>query len=165
MEILTELKEHLELNATANVYRNIPANFDIVNGKYLYAIDYEKVKEYHLTEAKRNIELIKQRIENRKQFTNILVGDYIHYLDGRIERTTYIWEDSAQAGGGSGSYYMSKSGYGSYSGGLNSGLPLNKLKATNDFKPALFWLFSEDWSGGSRGVYFYCPVRIWQEIE
>lgn len=165
LEINNELKEHLELNVNQNVYRNIPKDFGTKEGKYCFMLEYEKIKDYHLTEAKRNLQLIADRIKTRQKFEQILVGDYIEYLDGRIERTTYIWENSAQAGGGSGSYYMSKAGYGSYSGGLNEGLPLSNLEKTNEFKPALFWLFSDDWSGGSRGVYFYCPVRVWKEIK
>lgn len=164
--ISEELKRHLTLNASTETYRFIPAEFEERDGKYAYFIQWDKIQDRHLTTALQNMELINQRIANRQQRAEILEGDIIRYLDGKEERVTHVWQgDSAQAGGGSGSYYMGVSGYASYSGGLNSGLPLNRLKLIEETKETMFWMFSRDSSGGGRGIYFYCPVKIWVEIE
>ncbi len=164
VELSEEMKSHLRLNACTETYRHLPGEFCKQDDKYGYFIQWDQIKEYQLNDAHKNLEIIRQRIKTRATRKEILNGDIIRYKDGHEERVTYIWDDSVQAGGGSGSYYMGKSGYGSYSGSLNAGLPLNKLHLTDETKSAQFWFFSEDWSGGGRGIYFYCPVKVWQEI-
>lgn len=164
IQLTDELKAHLTLNAGANVYSSLPMDFRKENGKWGFFIEFEKLKDYHLTDAQKNLILINERIANRQEFTEILLGDIIRYKDGRKERVTHVWEDGqCQAGGWGGSYYMAKSGGASYSGGLNSGLHIDQLELTTETEPVMFWMFSRDWSGANRGIYFYCPVKIWAE--
>lgn len=153
------------MNGSAEVYRNIPSKFDSIDGRWGMIIQFDKIKDFHLREPLRNLELIKARIEKRSQIKDITTGDYIMYADGVMERVTHVWDDSVQGGGGQASYYMSKTGSGSYSGGLNRGVTKDKLESTNEFKDAMFWMFSDDWAGAHRGVDFVCPVRVWKTTE
>ena len=82
--------------------------------------------------------------------------------DNSISRVTYVWDDRVQDGGGSSSFYLGDEGGASYSGGLNSGKPLDKIKDTGDTKKALFWFFSQNYSGAHRGFYFYIDVKVWK---
>ena len=160
-----EVLNFLRMNVSAEPYHGLPLDYKEIDGKYRFVIIEDKVSKYHIEKAQKDLELIKKRIAARKDRTEILEGDVIEYLDGHTERVTHVWEDHAQAGGGSGSYYMGESGYGSYSGGLNSGLPLANLELTDKTKECLFWFFCGNMSGGGRGVNFYCPVKVWKQIS
>jgi hypothetical protein len=159
-----EVLNFLRMNVSAEPYHGLPLDYKEIEGKYRFVIIEDKVSKYHIEKAQKDLDLINKRIAARKDRTEILEGDVIEYLDGHTERVTHVWDDHAQAGGGSGSYYMCESGYGSYSGGLNSGLPLANLELTDKTKDCMFWFFSGNMSGGGRGVYFYCPVKVWKQI-
>jgi hypothetical protein len=159
-----EVLNFLRMNVSAEPYHGLPLDYKEIEGKYRFVIIEDKVSKYHIEKAQKDLDLINKRIAARKDRTEILEGDVIEYLDGHTERVTHVWDDHAQAGGGSGSYYMGESGYGSYSGGLNSGLPLANLELTDKTKDCMFWFFSGNMSGGGRGVYFYCPVKVWKQI-
>lgn len=165
--ILTnELKEHIQLNISTEDYKYFPTEIESRNGKFGAWVQWSKITDFYLKTPLQNLEIIQKRIETRGKINEILVGDVIEYKDGRRERITYIWgkDGQIQAGGGNGSFFMFKNGISSYSGSLNSGLHKDTLQATNESTPALFWFFSKDWSGGNRGIYFQCPVKIWKEI-
>jgi hypothetical protein len=165
LELTEEIKNHLQANIHTEDYKALPGEYCQRNGKWGYFIDFDKVGQYYIKTAIRNLKLIKDRIKTRSERTEILQGDVIRYKNGTTERVTHVWHDGQiQAGGGSGSYYMHKSGTGEYSGGLNSGLHISKLKLTDQTEPHSFWLFSKDWAGGNRSIYFKCPVKVWEEI-
>ena len=157
------VKEHIEMNIGCETYRDIPGEMEFRDGKWGYFVNWSKVREWHVKKAELNLELIKNRCEEREKLTTIQCGDYIEYKDGRTERVTHVWEHDVQAGGGSSSFYMAKNGHASYSGSLNSGLKKSQLQDSGQKSFARFWFFSEDWSGANRAISFYCMVRIWQE--
>lgn len=160
-----EILNFLKMNMCAEPYHGLPHEYKEIDGKYRFALVEDKISKYHIEKAIKDLDLIQKRIEARKNRTEILEGDVIEYLDGHTERVTHVWDDHAQAGGGSGSYYMGDSGYGSYSGSLNSGLPLAELQLTDKTKECMFWFFCGNLAGGGRGVHFYCPVKVWKQID
>lgn len=160
-----EILNFLRMNVSSEPYHGLPLDYKEIDGRHRFVIIEDKVSQYLINKAQNDLNLIVNRITARSNRTEILEGDVIEYLDGHTERVTHVWDDGQiQAGGGSSSYYMGKSGYASYSGGLNSGLPLAELKLTENTKECLFWFFSGDMSGGGRGVNFYCPVKVWKQI-
>lgn len=164
-KLTPEISNFLRRNVSAEPYNGLPLDYKEIDGRCRFVLVEEKVSNYHIEKAQKDIELIKKRIEARQRRTEILEGDVIEYLDGHTERITHVWDDHAQAGGGSGSYYMGESGYGSYSGGLNSGLPLAELELTDKTADCAFWFFSGNHSGANRGITFYCPVKVWKQIK
>lgn len=167
LQISDEVREHITLNASTETYRNLPGEFCKRGERWGHFIQFDKLREIHLADAIKNVALINERIKTRANRKEILNGDIIRFADGREERVTHIWgtdnDSMIQAGGGSGSYYMSNTGSGSYSGSLNEGTKYGKLQLSDETKPCMFWMFSKDWAGGGRGIYFYCPVKVWQE--
>ena len=105
--------------------------------------------------------IIQNRIKARKAIKEPCIGDYVKLKNGTLEQITVLYDDRGQAGG-PGSIYMAKSGHGSYSGSCGKLFKLSELKPTIQRKKAQFWFFSQDWSGGNRGIYFDCPVKIWK---
>lgn len=156
----TKLLNHLKLNISSEVY-GLPFMCDGISVR----LDIDNIKNYHLSQPTKDLELIDLRIEARKALTEIKTGDYLKRLDGSISRVTYVWPDHVQDGGGSGSFHMCDNGCGSYSGSLNHGVALPNIAPTKQTKKALFWMFSNNWAGGGRGIYFYCPVKVWKEIK
>lgn len=91
------------------------------------------------------------------------VGDYVRHLDGSETRFTHDWGDGLQAGGGRGSYHISRGGFASYSGGLSARIPRARLTATGETRPGEFWFFLDGWTGAHRGVYVQLSCRIYKE--
>jgi hypothetical protein len=163
MEISQELKKHIEINSNANVYRHLPSVFDLRGGKYNLFIEWDKLTDSMLNEAKKNLLIIAERIEKRKERTEILQGDVVIEKDGSRSRVTVNqWSDSIQVGGGSGSYHMSNGGGASYSGGCGNLIKISELELTNETEEHRFWMFSAGSAGAHRGVDFYAPVKVWK---
>ena len=162
IELTEEIKKLIKMNISSEDFRYLPGEFGSIDGKYQFIIDWDKVTDRDIKVITENLKLIKERSEARKNRNEILEGDYLRMPDGSISRITYCWPDSAQDGGGSGSFYLNGSGSASYSGSLNSSKTFEKITPTDETKPALFWIFSRGWSGANRGFYFYIDVRVWE---
>lgn len=135
------------------------------NANYMHVTNINNLSQYDLDVINKNIKIINKIADNRKLLKGILVGDYLKMPDGSISRITHCHNNSVQDGGGSGSFHLCSSGYGSYSGSLNHPKDRNKIMDTGKFKKALFWIFSENWVGAHRSFYFYLNVRLWKIEE
>lgn len=161
--ISDEIKKLIQLNISTEDFRGVPGEFGTdENNKYGFIIDWDNLPERYINICNENINIIKQLTETRKKRNDILVGDYLQMPDGSESRVTYCWDNEVQDGGGSGSFFLSKSGNASYSGSLNGAKSNELIKLTEQTKPALFWIFSRNWSGANRGFYFYIDVKVWK---
>lgn len=164
LELSDELKAHLTLNASTESYRHLPGNFEKRDGVWACWIDWDKVKDYHITGAKKNLELLAERVAAFDKREGPRVGDYLSLPHGIMTRFTHDWEDSLQIGGGSGSYYLGN-GYLSYSGGLDPSIEKKYMVLTDKKEDGMVWFFHEGSSGGGRGVHFYIPFRVFKLVD
>ena len=162
--ILTdEIKSLIQMNISTEDFRGVPGEFGKNEaGKWGYIVDWDNMPQRYIDLCNENIDIIKGLTEARNKRTEILVGDYFQMPDGSISRVTYCHDNGVQDGGGSGSFFLHKSGGSSYSGGLDGIKPYDKIKPTDRTQRALFWIFSKNWSGANRGLYFYIDVKVWK---
>lgn len=112
-----------------------------------------------------NLQVLENRVKAFNTFQGIRVGDYVRHLSGKLDRVTHVGPDSAQTGGGNGSYYLGEGGYLSYSGGLDPGIPRNKLVLTEEVFPGMIWFFSMDQHEAHNGIDFKIDFRVYNQIE
>ncbi len=162
--VLTDqVKKLIQLNMSTEDFMGVPGDFkEYENGKYGFCIDWDNLPQRYIDICNENINIIMQLTETRRKRNDILVGDYLTMPDLSQSRITYCWDGESQDGGGSGSFFLHKSGNASYSGSLNSSKQNSLMKLTGETKPALFWIFSRNWSGANRGFYFYLDVKVWK---
>jgi hypothetical protein len=158
-----ETKNLIMMNISTADFSGVPADFgQNEDGKWGFIIDWDNLPDRYIKLIEENLSIIDDLVKTRNERNTILVGDYLEMPDGTESRVTYCHDDGVQDGGGSGSFFLCRSGNGSYSGGLNGIKPLDKITPTDKTKPALFWIFSRNWSGANRGFYFYINVRVWK---
>lgn len=95
------------------------------------------------------------------------VGDYLRLPYGLFTRFTYDWGkdiNQIQTGGGSCSFHLSKSGYISYSGGLDSGVKHTDIIETKETKPGYIWIWDNGISGANRGVDLKINFRVFDLV-
>ena len=154
-----EVKVHIDMNENSKVY-DFPRIWDAKKNP----IDYENISPSTFRQIKRDMELIEQKSMARAEHQEITVGDYLVLKNKNKSRVTYILEDGTiQDGGGRGSFFLWGSGKGSYSGSLDDPKRL-KCRLLEKRERAEFWIFSNDWSGADRGIYFEIDVKVWKEI-
>ena len=112
-----------------------------------------------------NLQILERRVTAFNAIKTIREGDYVRHLIGKMDRVTYVWPESAQTGGGQGSYYLGEGGYVSYSGGLDPGIPLTKLVLTDEVKKGMIWFFSRDYHIAHNGIDFSIDFRVYNAIE
>jgi hypothetical protein len=112
-----------------------------------------------------NQQILERRVNAFNAIKTIREGDYVRHLSGKMDRVTYVWPESAQTGGGQGSYYLGEVGYTSNSGGLDPGIPLTKLVLTDEVKKGMIWFFSRNHHTAQYGVDFYIDFRVYNEID
>lgn len=165
-QLTDEVKKLIQLNISTEDFRNVPGEFGRnETGQWTHIIAWNNLPQRFINICNENINIIAQLTEARNKRIDILVGDFLRMPDGSISRVTYCHDNGVQDGGGAGSFFLYKSGQGSYSGGLDGIKPFDKIKPTNETKPALFWIFSQNRSGANRGFYFYIDVKVWQIDE
>lgn len=103
--------------------------------------------------------LLAARIAARNAIQKPLVGDYVYFKSGQLERFSHDWGDGLQTSPG-GSFYLFESGRASFSGGLNPATPLQELKVSSATLPGSFWIFHHGIAGAHRGVYFDIPCNV-----
>lgn len=94
----------------------------------------------------------------------IRVGDRLILADGSIRRVAHVWNDSVQPtlGAGEGmSFYLS--GYSmSFSGGLSSAIPLDRIKKVNGETYGSVWFFHHGEVKAHNGVMALARLRIYK---
>lgn len=107
--------------------------------------------------------LLAQKMEQFNKRGGVRVGDFVRLptIDSRQKeytRITHVWSETAQTGNGS--YFIDKSGYLQYSGGLDSGLALDDLQPSEETKTGAVWFFSGDEVKAHNGVTFQAEMRV-----
>jgi hypothetical protein len=111
-----------------------------------------------------NLQILERRVNALNEIKAIRVGDYVLHLSGKMDRVTHVWDDTAQTGGGQGSYYLGERGYVSYSGSLDPGILLTKLVLTDELKKGTIWFFSRNHATAHNGVDFNINFRVYKVI-
>lgn len=96
------------------------------------------------------------------------VGDFIEFANGTVERVSHVWDGMAEHGGTDGvqtseggSWHVSRGGA-SFSGGLNSIIPMDTLTDTGETRKGSGWFWHHDWSGANRGVPATFTFRVYR---
>lgn len=110
-------------------------------------------------------EILERNIKSWNKKTTIRVGDFI-LLPGEtdVRRVAHIWPDSVQPSEGIGSYYFGD-GFMSCSGGLDSGIPIEKF--TLIIGAVLLgdaWFFRHDIMQAHSGVNVKVPCRLYKVL-
>lgn len=100
-------------------------------------------------------------IEARQSRARMLVGDFVTMPDGAIKRVAYDWGDAFQLTRG-GSFYLTKMGGASMSGGLEPSIPAGAFERTDATMLGRFWFFHHDRSGPGRGIDVVARCRVWK---
>lgn len=110
----------------------------------------------------RDIEIASTRIKAFDDDPTPRVGDYVIMPDGSYERFSYDWYDTIQTCF-SGSFHLGN-GYASMSGGLNTGIPYDRLEITLEQKPGSFWFFHHDDMCAENGIGITVLCRVYRVI-
>lgn len=135
---------------------------DYVNGKVVLT----EPSKYAIEDATKDLELFNKRQLAILERDEISIGDWVLRKDGKTERITVdSWSDCIQVGGTfGGSFYISKNGYCSYSGSCGDVISKTNLIKTDEYKEGSCWIFSQDWTGGGRGVHYILKFKVWKEV-
>ena len=156
-----QIRDHIQYNLSSEDYRTAP----LISNTYPPQVNWEKLPESIAATAQANLEIFRQRGEERRKRTVPTVGDWIKQPNGNRARIAHIWGDepgSMIQTTGCGSFHLFSNGHADMSGSLDTGVRREHLKDTGTFEPAEFWIFSQDRVGGNRGVYHTVPARVWE---
>lgn len=101
----------------------------------------------------------------------VIVGDWLRFDDGRMERVTHIWpadwheDEIARAQTthpkfGGGSFYLGRTAC-SYSGALDGGIKVDRFTFSGEMKPGPVWFFHHDSHRAHNGVNVEIPFRVY----
>jgi len=99
------------------------------------------------------------RVAARSALQGPVVGDYVLFESGQLERFSHDWGDGLQTSSG-GSFYLCATGVASLSGPLNPFIPLKTITPSEATLLGSFWFFHHDIAGAHRGVFFDIPCRV-----
>ena len=116
--------------------------------------------------------ILEARKANLSDFTEPIVGDWLRFSDGRMERVTHIWPADWHADEiatvqtthpkfGLGSFYLGQHGC-SYSGALDDGIKVDRLTFTGELRPGGCWFFHHDHARAHNGVSVEIPFRVYE---
>jgi len=90
-------------------------------------------------------------------------GDVIRFNDGKTARMAHVWADSIQPTISirSGCFYLGGS-YMEYSGGLESGIPMDKFTRTEETTEAPAWFFRNDHATAHNGIDVLVQCPVWE---
>lgn len=121
----------------------------------------------------KNREILASRVKAFDQRLGPRVGDWIYFADGAKRRITHIWhhEDDTPEGaqttpgtGDAGSFYFDHA-YCSYSGGLETSTPCDKLTLTTEKRDGLVWFFHHDHHCAHNAVQALISFRVYTTTE
>lgn len=105
-------------------------------------------------------EMLTERTTLRGQRTDALIGDFVAFPDGHLERIAYIWNNGWETSGG-GSFYLSETGNGWFTGEANRAIEVEHFADSGITRPGHFWFFSHDLWISHNGVECEAPCRVW----
>jgi len=119
-------------------------------------------KNYPISPGDRDKQIAITRLNEYDHDPTPRVGDYVIMPDGSYERFSYDWYDCIQTCN-EGSFYLGN-GYASMSGGLNAGIPYEKLEITLEQKEGNFWFFHNDYHTAHYGIGITALCRVYRVI-
>lgn len=123
-------------------------------------IDISRQSKYVIDNAIKDMALFAASSEAYYKRKGLKIGSIIELPDGSETRITHVWDDGQVQTGGPGSCHLTKGGYISRSGGLDSGLKKECLVPTDRLGTLSVWFWHGGMSGGGRGVYSTINVPI-----
>lgn len=100
-----------------------------------------------------------ERLAKRQGEQQPLVGDFVRFSSGQIERFSWDGDRSIQTAPG-GSFYLGGSGLASFSGSLNPPVPKASLTLIDEVVEGAFWFFHHGSPGAGCGVHFTLPCKV-----
>lgn len=100
--------------------------------------------------------------------SGIRIGDFVRFADTRVMRVAYIWRhnNTIQVASG-GSFYFGESDGGafmSYSGGLESPMPISRFAPTDEEMDGNVWTFHHEYATANNDVHMPLPFRVFVEV-
>lgn len=106
--------------------------------------------------------LLDKRIAARSEYDEPMIGDFVVFPTGEVERICNEMSTSVQTcPPWAGSFHLFADGSASFSGSLNPPIPTASLLDTGDTQDGKFWFFHHDFIGAHRGVQCEAPCRLW----
>ena len=114
--------------------------------------------------SEKDEEVLAVRSEQYALMKGPRLGDYLILPDGAARRVAHVWHDGRVQPtfrGIGGSFYLGNE-YVSHSGGLEPGIPMERLEMLNETRDGRFWFFHNDhWRAHNR-VEFDLPCRVYR---
>lgn len=154
----------LELNRYSNSYYQY---IKLPQGDYNPYLDrpnlkFEDQNERTIEKALNDINLIKEAEQEYKKRKGFKIGEVIKLPNGKSTHITHIWDDGQIQTGHLGSCHLSRNGYISRSGSLDSGLKASALIPTKETEKHNIWIFQNRRSGANRAVYFPIEFNVYK---
>lgn len=108
-------------------------------------------------------ELAAARLNLFDKLQRPLIGDIVHWPNGHVRRISHDLEWELQTSI-VGSFFVFRSGHGSFSGALKDAQPLDFFERTGELQEGLFWFFSHNVTGAGRAVDCTLPCRVWRLV-
>lgn len=161
MQITKNVHDLMILNFAAQAY-GLPLQ-SVGNGALIIAED--RIRDFQKEKIERDFQIIKERERLFNAQPGIRIGDYIVRADGSGSRVTHIHKEAGiiQDGGGPLSFHLCESGRISYSGGLNVGLPVDRVKPAPESRAGFIWIFSGGWRRAHWGIDAVINFRVFIE--
>ena len=114
-------------------------------------------------------EIYAQRVQAWDAVSGPRVGDYCKLIDGTLRRFTHNWGDSLQttvSGShpcyGDASFYFG-CGYMSFSGSLDSSIPVDQFADTRETKNGSAWFFHHNYAKAHNRISVTVPCKVFQQ--
>lgn len=124
------------------------------------------MREHINASDKNNLKILAEREAAFNSHEGPRVGDYVHMLDGTLQRFSHDWGKDIQTTDGrfGTSFYLDRAGYAEFSGGLNPAILKSKLRLTPETMLGHFWFFSNNEVKAHNGITVNIPCRVFKQI-
>lgn len=117
-------------------------------------------------DRKENMDIFLRRQKKFNQRQGPRVGDWVREPNGRLTRITHVWPDHVQIGGAKyGQFYLGEGGYISYSGSLEDGFEVERLKNAGYKRNGRIWFFKNDYRTADNAVDYMMMFRVYDVKE
>lgn len=128
-----------------------------------FKIDFNQESEYKKGLVQRDFDLLKEYEQafNSRNEEKPKVGDALLLPDGHTVYFCYAWNDSTQTTP-YGSFNLSKSGFVSHSGGLDSGVNNNDIYLSEEKTLLNIWFSHSGYLKANSAIHAAIKVRVWK---
>ena len=117
--------------------------------------------------------IVERRVARRKlerAEPRPIEGDFVIFADGTVRRVSHAWRDGEGWDGGvqtsdGGSWYLTKGGAVSFSGGLRPTIPTETLTLTDERRKGRIWIFHHDFPTAGGRVESEIEFRVYRTTE